>query len=271
MNKFKVYYIINEKCNKECSFCYMKNTMVKKSDLTTFKMFKTDNKIYHLVLIGGEPLLNNDEVENILKISQDVEEITITTNGLLLSNSFIKKVEDNYKNTFFQISVYSYNDLLLIKSKLKDLNLYKNIFFHLIISEETIDDLENILLLLKKQNNRIWISLDRYIKYDLINKVLSLIDNQLITKDMFRMYNKAGKECEVFKDRNIVINSDLIIKDCLNRCSINSKMRVNKECLQCDVTFCDACICDDIVLDRKTTCEFFKTLNEYFKVIKNEY
>lgn len=271
MNKFKVYYVINEQCNKECSFCYMKNTLVKRSDLDTFKTFKSDNIIYHLVLIGGEPLLNRDEVESILKISQDVEEITVATNGLLLTDNFIKKVENNYKNTFFQISIYNYYDLLLIKSKLKDFNLYKNIFFHLIISEETIDDLENILLLLKKYNNRIWISLDRYIKSDLITEVLTLIDRRLITEDMFRMYNKAGKECEVFKDRNIVINNNKIVKDCLNRCSINSRMKVNKECLQCDVTFCDACICDDIVWDREITCKFFKTLNRYLKVIKNEY
>lgn len=249
----RYYYIVTTKCNFSCSFCYMRYGNVKKSSIETLR--ENIDKIQHLVLIGGEPTLNIDEVIEILEFSKNVEEITLVTNGSLLTKEIIDKL--NYPNLYIQVSIYDFRTAVKI-SRLAN----KQFIIHFLISDYNY----NLLRLIEPmfEGTHFWVSIDREIKKDISCELFQLIDENILKKEMFRDYGHTGKKCLVFNNSNFVINGNKIVMDCLHRQSKNTKMIVNSKCLECTNELCDACICDDIS-NRDTICKIFKNLGDYYE------
>lgn len=258
MRTNKVYFVLTTKCNKSCDFCYMRYNNVSTSDINTIKSII--DTIDHLIIIGGEPLLEKDRIFHILDMCKSVNEITITTNGSYLTRDFMNKVS-YYTNTFIQVSIYDYMTAFKISSILSDDDT--RVIIHYVLSDNNIDIFRQTHKMFNK--HKIWISLDREISHDISCDIIELIDSGDITTNMFRDNKTVGKNCKVFSNRNIVINGNNIVKDCLNRQSKGSKMIINNNCLKCDNTLCDACLCDDIVLNRDVTCSIFKNIATKFK------
>lgn len=258
MRMNKVYFILTTKCNKSCDFCYMRYGNVNTSDVNVLKSIV--DTIDHLIIIGGEPLLEKGKIFDILEISKNVNEITITTNGSYLTRDFMDRV-NLYSNTFIQVSIYDYMTAFKVSNTIN--NGDYRIIIHYVLSDNNIDIFRQTHKLFN--NYKIWISLDREIKHDISYDIMELIDSGDITMGMFRDNKTVGKNCKVFSNRNIIINGDNIVIDCLNRQSKGSKMIVNKDCLNCDNTLCDACLCDDIVLNRSVMCNIFKNIANKFK------
>lgn len=253
----RYYYIVTTNCNYSCNFCYMRYGRVKKSSLDILK--ENLNNIEHLVLIGGEPTLNIKEVIEILELTKNIStinEITLVTNGSMLTNDIISKL--NYPKLYIQVSIYNLQTALKISSLIKE-----RFIIHFLISENNINLLEVIIKMFYGKV-QFWVSIDREIKKDITTFLFELIDKQLLKKEMFRDYGYTGKKCLVFKNANYVINGEDLVMDCLHRQSKGTKMIINKKCLKCTNKLCDACICDDIS-NRDIICKIFKNLEEYYE------
>jgi uncharacterized protein len=95
---FQFELVLTEKCNLNCSYCYMKNRAYTMDDetfdahydfLKSFLLEKFGKTRFTATLFGGEPLLNWDLIEYILPIlskDPDCDGIVCPTNGILLFN-----------------------------------------------------------------------------------------------------------------------------------------------------------------------------------------
>ena len=252
MNRY--YYVITTSCNYSCKFCYMRYGKVKASSLEVLK--NNLGNIEHLVLIGGEPTLNFNEVLKVLEISKNIEEITLVTNGTLLTQEKLDLLA-KYKNLYIQVSIYD------LKTAFKIAKLsFKKFIIHFLISDMNF----NLLPVVQKFfiDKQFWVSLDREIKIDITPQLLNFINEGILKKEMFRDYGNIGKKCLVFNKSNFVINGSKIVMDCLHRQSKGTKMKIKEECLKCKNIFCDACICEDIS-NHSVICKIFKNLERYYE------
>ena len=110
--KIKLTIALTFKCNFDCPYCYQTKTNVEMKDSTVSQLIKwiknnsLNKKFLHIEWFGGEPLLKKDII---LFITQELKQFcekqniiyssTLTTNGYLLSNKFISKVNDLSINT----------------------------------------------------------------------------------------------------------------------------------------------------------------------------
>jgi len=95
--EYNIFYI-TEDCNINCKYCYEKNT--KNPTYMNWEQFKKQlkhvSKGDKVILYGGEPILNWILIERICQenITKDYF-VSITTNGLLLTNQKLKFLIDN--------------------------------------------------------------------------------------------------------------------------------------------------------------------------------
>ncbi|MGC9517615.1 MAG: GTP 3',8-cyclase MoaA [Methanomicrobiales archaeon] len=82
---------VTSRCNLECLYCHHDGIMPQSNEMTPEEIFKIakvakDIGIRKIRLSGGEPLIRNDIVEIVEKISSlDFKDVSITTNGTLLA------------------------------------------------------------------------------------------------------------------------------------------------------------------------------------------
>lgn len=99
-------FVVTEKCNLNCEYCYMKNesTFMSMDAVHKFienvpKMMKIYRcKDYHISYFGGEPLLNWDVVKEAIQLFNNeelCESQVIITNGLLLTQEIIDFAKAN--------------------------------------------------------------------------------------------------------------------------------------------------------------------------------
>lgn len=150
----------------------MRYGKVKASSLKVLK--KSIDKIQHLVIIGGEPLLNFKEVLKVLDLSKDIEEVTLVTNGTLLSQEKLDLLS-KYKNLYVQVSIYDAKTAFKI-AKLS----FKKFIIHFLISDMNF----NLLPVIQKLfvDKQFWVSIDREIKIDITPQLLSFIDEEILKK-----------------------------------------------------------------------------------------
>ncbi len=131
-NKHTIWLRLNDNCNLNCQFCLLKdkkrNTQTRKININAFGDFwnqnlKFEEQIdYHLVVTGGEPLLNDKLYEVIEYIDEHsngcINSITICTNGTLgaINGNAIENItkmfddDCSFKNKLkFVINMASYN------------------------------------------------------------------------------------------------------------------------------------------------------------------
>ncbi|MFA5917175.1 MAG: radical SAM protein [Candidatus Gracilibacteria bacterium] len=133
MYKILFEVIINNQCNKRCSYCDLnfKNKSFSFRDLDKFIIFLNSNKdfvkYYHINFFGGEPLLSFDKIKYFVEnIQFDKIKYSIGTNGLLLDKdklNFFKQNKftihlsiDNIDclNLFEKVDISGYEDLIEI-------------------------------------------------------------------------------------------------------------------------------------------------------------
>ncbi len=99
---------VTKKCNLKCIYCHhegqWQNDFNKNDEMTPDEIYKiveigTKFGIKKVKLTGGEPLIRNDIYEIISKISKlnEIEDISLVTNGTLLKDSVKKLVESGLK------------------------------------------------------------------------------------------------------------------------------------------------------------------------------
>lgn len=102
---------ITDRCNLRCQYCMSERNMnfLPKDELLTVEEIKRLVKIFSKIgikkirLTGGEPLVRKNFTDILKNISsvEEIEEISLTTNGLLLGEHF----ESLMKNRFKKINI----------------------------------------------------------------------------------------------------------------------------------------------------------------------
>ena len=112
----KVFFDITRFCNAECKYCFTNavpyndknvNEELNIDEIVSFLNELAKNEIYKVSIGGGEPFLKN--LEEIINRTNDKMKFSITTNGLIISDEFIKIFLNN-KNIKVTISLDSLNN-----------------------------------------------------------------------------------------------------------------------------------------------------------------
>ena len=144
---------ITDRCNLRCQYCMSERNMnfLPREELLTFEEIKRVVKI----LTGGEPLVRrnfSDILENISSV-EGIEEINLTTNGLLLGENFESLLKNKVKKINISLDTLNpvlYNEITRGGSLDKVL---KNIFKSIELGIERVKI--NIVLIKGKNDNEI--------------------------------------------------------------------------------------------------------------------
>ncbi len=104
-----IHFLITEKCNKNCSICYINHK--DREDLPLKQIENIiDNfcqlKVFQVAIGGGEPFLRKDILKILKYLHKKSVVITISTNGSLLTNEILKEIKIMVKS--IQLSIYSH-------------------------------------------------------------------------------------------------------------------------------------------------------------------
>lgn len=127
----KIYVEICNKCNFKCKHCYNASSQ-KKNDFMSISMIRKiieeckKNRILHITLSGGEPLLHPQIKEILSEILGEKLTVGIITNGILLNREILDIYRDNMKRMTLQISLHGSTPD--IHSKLTDTSVSDKIF-----------------------------------------------------------------------------------------------------------------------------------------------
>lgn len=118
-------YVINlhllEACNFKCKYCFAHFDYMKMLPVNTWKII-VDNisssiNVKRFNLAGGEPLLYPDLQELILYIKEKGFEVSIITNGFLLTEEFIKMNKDTLDCIGISVDSFDANTLVSLNCK----------------------------------------------------------------------------------------------------------------------------------------------------------
>lgn len=142
-----VEFLVTEKCNLECTYCYMENKQ-KFMNIESVDIFLNsvqtildlyNEKSYHISFFGGEPLLNWNIVKEATKKFKSDERcasIVIITNGLEINEEKIKFLKENNigvslsfdgiwnneNRPYYKNNISSFNKYLEKKQLIKELS-----------------------------------------------------------------------------------------------------------------------------------------------------
>lgn len=215
----KLFVYMNNYCNLKCSYCLYNNENNKsKLDINSFKkalnILIKNTKNPSITILGGEPLLNINELEKLIKISSFKNiPITVFTNGTLINNSYKKLVERYNLNTVISIdgnkasndkvrkfknsrkSVYK----TIIKN-LKKFDMIKSVSINIVVTPKNVNQLSNnIKHLYKLGFTSIGISFD----YSDIWKLNNISKLKKELKKLFINYMKLLKNKKPYRFSNM--------------------------------------------------------------------
>lgn len=108
MVRLKVEFYTGPKCNVHCDYCLSKQSEEKSTLQHADKVFDFLNLLNHddveFLFVGGEPLVNWDEIKSILDRTGKEVRINIQTNGILLDFSIIGYL-NKFDNVTYNISL----------------------------------------------------------------------------------------------------------------------------------------------------------------------
>lgn len=105
-----IHWSITGKCNLRCKHCYMSAPVQKYKDLSTDEIDAlieqmVDAEIHQVSLTGGEPLIRKDFWQIVEKLqSANIRISQIFTNGLLVTDEFLKKAKQHNLQCEFVLS-----------------------------------------------------------------------------------------------------------------------------------------------------------------------
>lgn len=168
----EVRHIITMHCNLECLHCYLsgggeknkcENLTIPENILDNFYLkYKPDV----VSATGGEPLLNKKMVELLGKvINKYGGALEVVTNGMLITDDFVEKLQKANPNTFYQISLdgledyhnYLRNNRNAFKQVMEGIKIISKHNIRLKIrftaTDENYQDLDGLIKLLESFDN----------------------------------------------------------------------------------------------------------------------
>lgn len=159
-----VYFHVTQRCNLQCEYCYNKNNLNKREELTTEEVFRVIDRlkkanVKNIILTGGEALLRKDIVEIAQYIKQEGFSLTVLTNGVLLGaksrileyiDSSIISIDtlDAQKNLRKGLDI----DALIKNLKEIEHSLRSKIYLRCVISKQDMDSWKSIKEFCKQNN-----------------------------------------------------------------------------------------------------------------------
>lgn len=215
---------ITSKCNLSCEFCYNSEG---ESSLTLEDMAEIESKYpsAHLFEIGGgEPLLHKDIIPITEYLAEKGKTVNIVTNGTVLNKDFLKLAEKYASQLEIEVSLHASNPQLfkeitgknMFDKVIENIYEYKKHFTTIIttaVYEKNFDDVKNILLLRRKLDVPIRVSLIfpsgkgknvRLISQDKIKKLTDILMAEKIFSgnDIMPTLMYADSSCSSFKSNN---------------------------------------------------------------------
>ena len=151
-----VYFHVTQRCNLQCEYCYNKNNLNKREELTTEEVFRVIDilkkaNVKNIILTGGEALLRKDIVEIAQYIKQEGFSLTVLTNGVLLGakSRILKYIDssiisidtlDAQKNLRKGLDI----DALIKNLKEIEHSLRSKIYLRCVISKQDMDSWKSI-------------------------------------------------------------------------------------------------------------------------------
>lgn len=247
-----------------CEYCYEKLRIINSSNINIDNTIDFINKfdyIDELVFFGGEPLIEYENIFNIINgIKSKVYKYFISTNGVLLDKTKYNKLIENKIKV--QYSIHNINNITLLE---------KDIFYHITLNGDDVDNLLKLYEIGFLDSYRVWISINRYSKNEfLIDDFIRIknkdIDAYLSILKSFKKVKHVGKDCCCYSGNGILYNCcNGDTYPCANLMYLNEKHpKPIKECLYCKNDYCTACVCDNLKNgnSKKIICEFFKFIKK---------
>ncbi|OGX15654.1 MAG: hypothetical protein A2166_02675 [Omnitrophica WOR_2 bacterium RBG_13_41_10] len=111
-NHANYIFFVTSKCNQNCEFCFYRNSINKKNDLSLSEVQMLSSKtgsITNLLISGGEPTLRKDllEIIDIFVTKNNLKSLTIPSNGML-GNEFsnlAREIITKYPNLYLQVCI----------------------------------------------------------------------------------------------------------------------------------------------------------------------
>ena len=186
-------FLRTAECNLKCIWCDTKYTWdwqnydyskeVKEMSIKEIRQSLEECRIRHLVITGGEPLIQQDDLAELLTFLKPEFYVEVETNGTILPNNALSALVDQWnvspktknsgnplemcednecykffskkKNFYFKYVVEGKNDLIEINQLIAKYNLEKDrvLLMTQAITKEEILEKENNVVALSKQNN----------------------------------------------------------------------------------------------------------------------
>jgi len=248
---------LTENCNYDCFFCHGDGL-----DLTEKRQNKSVEELYSLIVhgiesgysditfTGGEPLIKINDIEYILEqleIDSLTPDLTIVTNGYLITDNFLDKI-DKYRGKFkFNFSMHAVDEENYLKITRPKLKNTKEVFKKII---ENIDKIKsrniylklNFVMLRNINNTKEYI--ESIVNFSLVHKVDTIKFLELLITgelpDMYQHYYKITGIVNILKNKIILIKKE-IRKDIY--VYKNSKMLIELSKCACELG-CSKCILD---------------------------
>jgi len=119
----KLQIVVTEKCNLNCSYCYMNNnnTYLTRETFMEFYESLPSNQDFSIDFFGGEPLLNFDIIKFItetVKNDTRFKELSLFSNGLLITQEMVDYISDNNIQFHWSCDGLISDDLSLYMNKI---------------------------------------------------------------------------------------------------------------------------------------------------------
>lgn len=281
MNKNEYTIILNNRCNRKCSYCHQEHSHeeIRNEDILNFlyKMNSKTNENINLTIFGGEPLLSKDKIELISKT-----EFSDKINLLMYTNldyfkeddyTFLKKFKEVIIRTEFNIMT---DKLFFRTKKYQTIESIKNvgnviIQVHSLISKENVDKiLFYVPFILKYRKYLCGINLlfdivfpseNDFNEKEFLNIInfVHLIPENLLSSNLYKLKYFLEKDrirnsfcsnnCNIRSNSELTLKYDGTIIPCRRFSNYNySEMEIDeiefshKECEKCLFNFyCDEC------------------------------
>lgn len=153
---------ITSHCNLKCEYCHNSEYSNRKDDMSTQDIkqlicnLKERYPINKILLIGGEPLVNKDICEIISLITSLGIKTDMVTNGTLLTNEFVKKLEKSGLKRI-RLSIDEIGNVSELRDMTNPKELWKKaemiskesdieVCIHTVCSPNNVNDLYNVYL-----------------------------------------------------------------------------------------------------------------------------
>lgn len=214
----------NRTCNNKCKWCYTYNYKCSNLKMNNEKLKDTvdvlaENGIKKIILIGGEPTINNDIIDIIKYINKKNIIVSIASNGRRFSDiSFTQKCKEAGLN-FANISLKGINEEQYIENT-NSIGFFETIQGYNNIKNSNIDSIVSYVI--TKNDSKEFYDLKEVLLKNNINSILLLLYKPSIntsSNDKGPSINEFAEACKtiyyIFNNSGINVKFEMSIPLCL--------------------------------------------------------